>query len=35
MKYQTNLYQIVKQFGINVTENPLKTPFKFHPFRGY
>ena len=31
MKYQKNLEQIVKQLGVNVTENTLKTAFKFHP----
>ena len=31
MKYQNNLEQIVKQLGVNVTENTLKTAFKFHP----
>lgn len=31
MKYQNNLEQIVKQLGLNVTENTLKTSFKFHP----
>jgi hypothetical protein len=31
MKYQNNLEQIVKQLGVNVTENTLKSAFKFHP----
>lgn len=31
MKYRNNLEQIVKQLGVKVTENTLKTAFKFHP----
>lgn len=31
MKYQNNLEKIVKQLGVSVTENTLKTAFKFHP----
>lgn len=31
MKYQNNLEKIVKKLGVNVTENTLKTAFKFHP----
>ncbi len=31
MNYQNNLEQIVKQLEVNVTENTLKTAFKFHP----
>jgi uncharacterized membrane protein len=31
MKYQNNLEEIVQKLGLNVTENTLKSAFKFHP----
>lgn len=31
MKYQNNLEAVIKHLGLKVTENTIKTAFKFHP----